>query len=258
MKKVLVIGGPGNISASTLTDLVQQGHTVGLFSRADSRFDEVDPKVHVFHGDRCDAKVLEAAFNHFQPYVVLDMACFLPTHAEQIASLAAGRVEQFVFVSTVDVYGFPLSCLPMKETDPWQKQANSSYAENKRRCESVFKVCVEKTGLPLTIVRPGYSFSERFIISALNRSAASDLLYRLENGMPLFVPGDGRTLIHVSSGFNTGRMIAKLVGCVKTIGREYTLAHPAPMEYMDYLRLFADGMGRKPVMVHVPSDLSYH
>jgi nucleoside-diphosphate-sugar epimerase len=143
----------------------------------------------------------------------------------------------------------------MRETDPWQKQANSSYAENKRCCESVFKACVEKADFPLTIVRPGYSFSERFIISALNRSAASDLLYRLENGMPLFVPGDGRTLIHVSSGFNTGRMIAKLVGCVKTIGREYTLAHPAPMEYMDYLRLFADGMGRKPVMVHVPSDL---
>jgi nucleoside-diphosphate-sugar epimerase len=143
----------------------------------------------------------------------------------------------------------------MKETDPWQKLANSEYAENKRRCEAMLRAKTERTEFPLTIVRPGYSFSERFIISALSRSAASSLLYRLQNGMPLLVPGDGRTLIHVSSGYNTGRMVAALAGSAKAIGKEYTLAHPVPMEYADYLRLFADSVGKEPVLVHVPSDL---
>jgi nucleoside-diphosphate-sugar epimerase len=255
MKKVLVIGGPGNISTSTLTDLVGRGDAVGLFSKPESRFEEVDPMVRIFPGERSDASILAAAFNSFQPEIVLDMACFLPEHAEQIASLAAGRVEQFVFVSTVDVYGFPLAGLPMKETDTWQKQANSEYAENKRRCEAVFKVRAEKSSFPLTIVRPGYSFSERFIISALNRSAAPDLLYCLQNGLPLLVPGDGRTLIHVSSGYNTGRMVSKLAGSTQAIGKEYTLAHPTPMEYADYLHLFANAVGKEPMLVHVPSDL---
>jgi len=255
MKKVLVIGGPGNISASTLTDFVGRGCSVGLFSRPDSRFAEVDARVSIFPGERSDSGLLKAAFNRFQPEIVVDMACFLPEHAAQIANLVAGRVEQFVFVSTVDVYGFPLTSLPMKETDPWQKQANSEYAENKRQCEAVLKLRAEETNFPLTIVRPGYSFSERFIISALSRSAASALLWRLQNGLPLLVPGDGRTLIHVSSGYNTGRMVAALAGDSRAIGQEYTLAHYAPLEYANYLRMFADVVGKEPVFVHVPSDL---
>ena len=92
MKKALVIGGPGNISSSTLTELVSKGYKVGLFSRPNSRFDEVNPKVSIFPGERGDAGTLEAAFNHFQPQVVLDMACFLPEHAERIADLSCGRV----------------------------------------------------------------------------------------------------------------------------------------------------------------------
>lgn len=254
MKKVLVIGGPGNISTSTLADLVWRGYSVGLFSRS-SRFDEVDPKINIFPGDRGNVSSLEAAINSFQPEIVLDTVCFLPEHAEQVANLTAGRVEQFVFVSTVDVYGFPLTSLPMSETDPWQKRTNSEYAENKRRCEAVLKAKVEETKFPLTIVRPGYSFSERFIISALSRSAASALLSRLQNGMPLLVPGDGRTLIHVSSGYNTGRMISAIIGSTKAIGQEYTLASPAPMEYTHYLHMFADAAGKEPMLVHVPSDL---
>jgi hypothetical protein len=76
---------------------------------------------------------LERAFNSFNPDLVLDMACFLPEHAEQIARLAVDRVEQFIFVSTVDVYGFPLTCLPMSETEPWQK---------KKRIQNTLKINV--------------------------------------------------------------------------------------------------------------------
>jgi len=255
MKKIMVIGGPGNISSSTLDDLVSRGYSVGLFSRAGSRFDEVDPKVKVFPGERDDPEALKTAFDNFQPDIVLDMACFLPKHADQIANLINGRVEQFVFVSTVDVYGYPLTSLPFKETDVWRKNANSEYAENKRKCEQVFKNKAEKGDLPLTIVRPGYSFSKRFIISALSRSAARDILYRLQNNMPLLVPGDGRTLIHVSSGYNTGRMVATLAGNEKAIGNEYTLASPSAMEYSDYLRLFAGALDKEPVLVNIPSQL---
>lgn len=69
------------------------------------------------------------------------------------------------------------------------------------------------------------------------------------------MPGDGRTLIHVSSGYNTGRMISVMTGCDKTIGKVYNLASPTPMEYVEYLRMFANAIGTEPVMVFVPSNL---
>jgi nucleoside-diphosphate-sugar epimerase len=255
MKKVLLIGGPGNISASTLDSLVLHGCRVGLFSKPTSRFDEVNPQVQIFPGDRDSFNALEEVIQRFQPDVIIDMVCFLPEQARQIADLLDGKLEQFIFVSTVDVYGFPLTCLPMKETDPWQEKANSEYAEKKRQCEQVFKEKASSSKFPLTIVRPGYSFSERFIISALSRSAAMDLLYRLQNEMPLLAPGDGRTLVHVSSGYNTGRMVAALVGNANAMDREYTLASPSAMEYIDYLRLFAGVLGKEPVLVNIPSQL---
>ncbi|MBV5336695.1 MAG: hypothetical protein J0653_01420, partial [Deltaproteobacteria bacterium] len=51
------------------------------------------------------------------------------------------------------------------------------------------------------------------------------------------------------------RMIAALAGSAQAIGKEYTLANPVPMEYVNYLRLFADALGKEPVLVHVPSNL---
>ena len=250
----MLIGGPGNISTSTLDSLVLQGCRVGLFSKPDNHFDEVDPRVQIFTGDRDAVNALEEAIQRFHPDVIVDMVCFLPEQAQHIADLVDGRIEQFIFVSTVDVYGFPLSCLPMQETDPWQEKANSAYAEKKRQCEQVFKAKASGGSFPLTIVRPGYSFSKRFIISALSRSAANDLLYRIQNEMPLLAPGDGRILIHVSSGYNTGRMVAALAGNAKAVDREYTLASPSAMEYVDYLRLFAATLGKEPVLVNIPSQ----
>ena len=251
--RVLFIGGPGTLSASAITALQQRGYTVGVFSRSASLSD-LSPSVRVYRGDRSDRRALEFAFQDFHPDIVLDCICYTPQEALQIQKLASGHVRQFIFVSTVDVYGYPLSRLPFHEDDLWHPQTQSQYAADKRQCELIF----QSSGmalLPLTIARPAYSFGSRFILSFTSRDLGIHMLNRLRDGRPILVPGDGTTLFHASSAENTGRMIAALVDAPQALGNDYTCGHPDFTTHRGYVDLFARVLGVEPNCVHIPTEM---
>jgi hypothetical protein len=44
--------------------------------------------------------------------VVLDFNCFTPQNVRAVIPLIKGKVRQFIFISKVDIYGYPLArCL---------------------------------------------------------------------------------------------------------------------------------------------------
>jgi hypothetical protein len=69
------------------------------------------------------------------------------------------------------------------------------------------------------------------------------------------VPGDGTTLMHVSSARNTGNMIAALVGAPQALGKAYTCGHPTFTTHENYVRFFADALGVEPNLVHIPTEV---
>ena len=254
MERVLLIGGPGNISMSTVTELLAKGDEVGIFTLPASPGLGFDKKVRFYRGNREVEKELEAAVNAFKPDVVIDFVCFAPRQAEQAADILSGRVRQYVFVSTVDVYGFPLSRLPMRETDP-RRPGNCKYASDKMECEKALLDRADKGHLPLTVARPVYSFGPGFALDLLTRKGGRYMIPRLRAGKPILVPGGGNTLIHVSSAYNTGRMIAQLAGHRQSIGKSYTCGHPSPMTHDEYVGLFARALGVEPKLVHIPFEV---
>lgn len=248
---VLIIGGPGNLSASTIQTLLERNYHVAVFSHA-TFFDELSSVVLTYSGERNDPNALEIAFRDFRPDVVVDFICFTPQEAEQVQKMVLGNVRQFIFISTVDVYGYPLSHLPMREDDSWQVETQSQYAADKRQCELIFK-SADLSRLPLTIARPAYSFGQRFLLSFTSRTYGIHLLRRLRDGRPILIPGDGTTLMHVSSAYNTGRMIAALVDAPEAIGKEYTCGHYTFTTHAGYVDLFARALGVHPNMVYIPT-----
>lgn len=252
-KRALILGGPGTLSASTVQLLLEKDYELAVFSHS-RLIHELPRSVRVYAGDRRHSSNLQSAFEDFKPDILLDFICFTPQEAEQIKQLASGKVRQFVFVSTVDVYGYPLSQLPLPETAPWYPETQAQYAADKRQCEAIFKSADPKQ-LPLTIVRPAYSFGPRFILSFTSRAYGIHMLRRLRDGRPVLVPGDGTTLMHVSSAHDTGRMIATVVDAQQAIGNEYTCGHPEFTTHSGYLNLFAHSLGVDPNPVHIPSDI---
>jgi len=252
--RTLFIGGPGNLSTSAIQEILSRGYKVAVFSTG-KHFSTLDAQVKQYPGDRNDIYTLREAMEEFQPDIVLDFAMFTPEQAEQLLPLVEGKLRQFIFISTVDVYGYPLSRLPFREDDLWYPTTQSAYAENKRQCEAILRGHYHPARFPLTIVRPAYSFGPRFILSFMSREQGTAMLRRLKTNRPVLVPGDGTTLMHVSAAVNTGKMIATLVDASRAIGKDYTCGHPVFTTHAGYIRLFAHALGVEPNMVYIPTDL---
>ena len=255
-KKVLFVGGAGNISTSTAQDLVRKNYKVGIFKRTlpESPAEELKRKVKFYRGDRNKVNELEAALADFKPNIVVDMVCYTPLQAGQIADLLYGKIGQYLFISTVDVYGYPLSRLPMREID-LMKKPNTRYAADKKACEEIFLARFDQKKFPLTIVRPGYSFGKRSMISLFSQSGGIDLVLRLRAGLPILVPGDGTTLIQPGCAYDTGRMIAQTVNQPVSIGKSYNCAGEKMITHDDYITLFGRIVGKEPNLVHIPTDV---
>ena len=114
MSRVLLIGGPGNISGGCAEELIAGGHPLAILKR--SR--DADPKfadtVRFYHGDRTRESDLKAALDDFRPDAVVDFVCFEPERVEELVPLLPDSAH-YVLVSTVDTYGYPLSRIPMRE-----------------------------------------------------------------------------------------------------------------------------------------------
>ena len=256
MEKILFIGGPGNISSSCAEELIKNGKEIAIFKRTQNVDFKYKDKVKFYFGNRNEIADLEKAINDFKPEKVIDFVCFEPFQADQISSLILNKVNQYIFVSTIDVYGYPLSCIPMKEEDK-MTQTTSSYAANKRGCEELLKKKEKEKGLPLTIVRPTYSFGTKSgMLSFFEWDGMRFQVPKIRAGLPILVPGDGNTIIHTSCASNTGEMVARIAeNTDKTIGKSYNCGHDSAITFDDYIQIIGSQIGIEPILVHVPFNV---
>jgi nucleoside-diphosphate-sugar epimerase len=255
MGRILCIGGPGVLSTSTLAALVERGDSVALLTHTNRFLEDVPPGVTILAGERDDLAAVASAVDAWRPDAVVDFVLFHPPQAAALIPILRGKMGQYVFVSTVDVYGYPLAKLPFAESDPWGPP-NCEYAAHKAQCEAIFGAA-SGAELPLTIVRPAYSFGPRFILSFMGRGQGLSLLARLRDSRPVFVPGDGTTLIHAGCAADTGRMIAEVLGAPQALGQDYTVGQRTFMTQDEYVRMLARALGVEARIVHIPTDVVF-
>lgn len=255
--KVLFLGGPGNISESTITDLLASGAEVAVLKRSRSDLFDLEDRIEVIIGDRDDEVVLTAALAKVAPQIVIDATCFTTEQANTVVrALQVHPPRRFIFVSTGDVYGYPLSRLPMAEDDPWG-EPNGDYARDKRIIEELYRDALRETEVGYTIVRPGYSLGKTFALSAFAVDGGKRLVARIRQGKPVYSPGDGTTLIDAGAAYNTGKMIARICRDDATIGQDYNCAHHEAMTYDDYLHAFGAALDKPVEIVHIPTDFLF-
>jgi nucleoside-diphosphate-sugar epimerase len=248
---ILLIGGTGTISTNTLNALTRRGESVALLNRGITTTETREMKT--YHGDRNNAELLSAVIDDFRPDVVIDFVCFHPEQAQHLVRTAKGKIGHYVFVSTVDVYGYPLRELPMKE-DTHFNQVVSVYARNKLLCEAVFTKAHDLSEFPITIVRPLYSLGPKFLISMFSHDGAN-VVRRMKARRPIIVPGDGTTTVQPSLAINTGEMIAAIAGRSVAFGQSYNVGDERVMSHDDYYRAIGKAIGVEPNLVHVPTEL---
>jgi len=250
--RALFIGGPGTISRSAFGVLLEAGWDVSVLTHPKDPIPDLGARF--LWGDRDDEAALRAACDEVQPDVVIDTCGYTTDQVTQALDVFSAPGRQYVFVSTVDVFGYPLSRLPVRESDE-HREPNSPYALAKRDCEALVNAAGAAGRVAVTIIRPGYSMGPRFVIGFFSRQGGRTMLRRMQQGKPIVVPGDGSTLFQPGTGIDTGRLMARVVGEPRAYGRVFTCAGPQVITHDAYVEAMAAVVGVTPVLVHIPVEL---
>lgn len=159
--KLLILGGTGYIGPHIVEAALARGHTMTLFNRGKTN-PGLFPKLEKLQGDR---KVDLSVLKDRKWDGVVDTSGYLPSEVKKSAELLAPNVGQYVFISTISVYGdqptpdadetAPVSTLP----EPIKEEVtNATYGALKALCEKAAEAAMpgRVTNLrPHLIVGPG-------------------------------------------------------------------------------------------------------
>lgn len=164
-----------------------------------------------------------------------------------LGAAADAGVEHAVHVSSVAVYGHAVG--PVDETHATDSTlpANDLYARSKREAEAVARDIEEKTGLPVTVVRPSAVYGER---DRLMTPAVADIV-RLPV-VPLFGPANNSVpVVYAGNVAGAIRLVLEAGRGKETfdVGLDHALTQ------RQLLSLLARGLDRRPRFVTLPGPL---
>jgi nucleoside-diphosphate-sugar epimerase len=253
--RVLIIGGTGLISTAITRLLIERGDDVTLYNRGVSQARVPQGYRHI-RGDRTKYAAFEAQVAEAGPFdCVVDMVCFKPAEAESAIRAFRGRIGQYTFCSTVDVYTKPARRYPVTEDAERNPSPSFPYALDKAACERVLEEAHERGDFPVTTIRPAHTYGEG---GSLVHAFGWGTYYfdRIRRGRPIVVHGDGTSLWATCHRDDVARAFMAAVGNDDASGRAYHVAGEEPMTWDAYHQGVAEAMGApEPTLVHIPTDL---
>lgn len=248
-KRILFLGGSGNISADCAALLAGQGHEVWVANRGRR---PVPEGCRGIQAERQDAAALRRAASQTRPQVVLDFVAYELRDAQMAAEIFLG-VEQYVFISSATVYEKPPCRLPIRESDPkgnrwWE------YARKKLECERWLRDGPARADLPVTIVRPSHTYSRAWVPNPISSSSFT-FAARLLAGQPVFVPDGGENpwTLTAASDFASG--LAGLIGNSRALGEDFHITSDEVLTWNQIVAEIAVALeADAPQVLQVPAD----
>lgn len=250
--RTLIIGGTGLISQWTTRELLRRGEDVTLYNRGKSDPDVGNPKQ--IRGDRTNHELFAQQMSEQEPFdCVIDMVCYDPAEAENIVRVFRGKVGQYIFCSTIDVYSKPSKTYPYTERGP--RGGLGEYAKNKEICEEILLRAAEEKAFPLTIIRPAATYGEgRGIIYSLGGNTS--YIDRIRKGKPIVVHGDGQSLWVMCHAEDVARAFIGAMGNTKAFGQDYHVTGEEWQTWNRHHQAVAEALhAPEPTLVHIPTDL---
>ncbi len=250
--KILIIGGTGLISTPLTHFLLERGDHVTLYNRGTTP-SRVPTGTRVLYGDRQQYTAFENQMQevgHFD--CVIDMVGYDPQDTESVIRAFTGRIGQFIFCSTVDVYRKPASRYPYTEDEAYG--GLNTYGRNKVLCEKLLLEAHQRGDFPVTIIRPAYTYGEsRGVLYPVG--SGSGYLDRIRQGKPIIVHGDGSSLWVACHIDDVARAFMGATQNSITFGKTYHTAGEEWMTWDIYHQGVAEALNApSPTFVHIPSD----
>lgn len=249
--RVLFVGGTGNISTECVRLAAARGHEVTVATRGLRPVALPPGRVASVVVDAADGSAMArlAAEGRFDAAV--SFVVFTAEEARTALEAFAGRVEQFVFISSAAVYQKPPRHYVVTERTP---RANPfwDYARHKIEAEDVFRAAHATSGFPATIVRPSYTYGDGWIPTSMGSDFTP--VWRLRRGLPLVAPGDGTSLWIMTHASDFARGLVGLLGRPEAVGEDFHITSDEVLSWNQIYAAIAEAAGAPLQLVHIPSD----
>lgn len=247
--RVLILGGTGTISAGITAQLLEAGSEVvhlnrGLRGRPSG--------VRTITGDRRSPDDLRRALAAGPFDAVIDMVGFTPSDADVAIEVFGGKVPQYVFCSTVDVYTKTVGAYPLTEDAERAPSRSFPYAYDKQRAEEALERAAAAGAFDLTVLRPAATYRD----SAVAPYGTYPLLVeRIARGEPVILHGDGSSIWSSCHRDDVAAAFVRSIGNKRARGGAFTLASGELLTWNRYWTTVAEAMGEELAVVHIPTDV---
>lgn len=243
---VLFVGGTGQISLPCVELAVQAGHKVSVFNRG-QRDADLPAGVTSIVGDMKDPASY-AQLGEQKWDVVNQFMVFTPEQMEQDIRTFAGKVGQYIFISSASVYQKHPYAYMTSEAGTPAENPYWPYSQAKIACEKLMKGARD---LPWTNVRPSHT-TRTGLPTMLNEGDSVAL--RMLAGKPVIVAGDGTAIWTLTRSEDFAKPYVKLFGNQAAIGEDFHITGDVGFTWDAIYLSIGKGLGVETKIAHVPTD----
>lgn len=240
--KILLIGGTGIISAAVTKQLAAQGHALTLVNRG-TRPEAIPAEAELIKTDTRDEAALAQQLKGKYYDAVADFISFTAEDVERSFRLFSGHTKQYLFISSGAAFQKPLSDYRVTESTPL-RNPYWTYASNKIKCEEALIRHYREDNFPITIVRPGHTYDERWVPLGISGDKGCwQVMKRMMAGKPTIIHGDGTSLWTLTHNSDFAAGFCGLVGNIHALGETVHISSDEVLSWNQIYQCIADALG---------------
>jgi nucleoside-diphosphate-sugar epimerase len=254
--KITIIGGTGHVGTYLVPRLVELGHEVTCLSRG--RREPYLPHAAwaTVRKVSLDREALEAkgrfaaAIAGLEPDAVIDLICFTPESAVQLAEGLQGRIQHFLSCGTIWVHGHGVQ-VPTTEEAP--RAPFGDYGVRKAAMEACLLDRARRHGFPATVLHPGHIVGRGWAPLNPAGNFNSGVFAAIARGDTLTLPNLGlETVHHVHADDVAQGFVRALSARQASLGESFHLVSPAALTLRGFAERMFEWFGREPALAYLP------